>query len=238
MKTSIVIPLASNGFGSRWNDNELRYCLRSVQQYLTGYGEIFIIGKAPKWCKNIIEIPAPDDDKTYWKERNIYRKILKACEDSRVTKNFLFMNDDHFLLAPFEAGKFPNYYDGFLSDHEGRSDQYGNTVRNTCEVAHEYTRYFDIHAPIVYNKELFKYVFANVDWNRKYGYCIKSVYCQRTAAVGIRYPDLKIRIACPAQRIKELIKDRLWFSIDNKAREGGMEGVLRELYPNPSRYER
>jgi len=237
MKTSIVIPLASNGFGSRWNDTELRYCLRGIEKYLTGYGDIFIIGKAPAWCRNVIEISAEDDDKTYWKERNIYRKILKACGDDRVTEDFLFMNDDHFLLAPFEASKFPNYYEGFLGDQMGRIDQYGNTVRNTSEIIHEYSLYFDIHVPIVYNKELFEKVFERVDWGRKYGYCIKSVYCVYAAARGEYYPDLKIRTIMPSQKIMEMIKGRLFFSMDNRAREGGMGAVLQELFPKKSKWE-
>src|SRR5688500_2320198 len=125
MKTSIVIPLAANGFGSRNNDIELRYCLRSIETHLSGYGDIFLIVHKPKWVKNVMHIPAEDEQRTWWKERNIYRKILLACEDPRVSDDFLFMNDDHYLLSDFVAGEFPYYREGTISDYLGRDDQYG-----------------------------------------------------------------------------------------------------------------
>jgi hypothetical protein len=239
--TSIVVPLASNGFGSRWNDQELRYCLRSIQKHLSGYGDIFIIGKAPKWCKNAIEIPAEDDDKTFWKERNIYRKILKACEDPRVTDDFLFMNDDHFLLRDYAAGEFPYYYHGVIADHLAREDQYGNTIKNTWSLFDGNIRHYDIHCPILYNKDRFSRYLRIPDWGKKYGYCIKSLYGHVREILGaesVNYPDLKIDTEnLNGKQIKEMIAGRHWFSIGNRAKMGGMEGVLMELYPNKSKYE-
>ena len=52
----IVIPL---GTGSRWQNNELRFALRSIEKYLTGYDKIFIIGECPSYLQNIIHIPCP-----------------------------------------------------------------------------------------------------------------------------------------------------------------------------------
>lgn len=237
MNTSIVIPL---GNGSRWSDTELRYCLRSITKHLTGYDDIFIVGEKPEWLKGVVHIPCPDyGDKTYHKERNIFEKIMAACKDERVTDYFLFMNDDHFLLQDFEAGIFPYYCHGWLNEFMTVTD-YKHTVWNTMEIYKDWHAvYFDIHCPIVYNKRRFEYYLHDLDWGKKFGYCIKTIYCNSTIGFkAIEYPDLKINEVYSSDQIRKLIAGRPWFSIGDKAREGGLLKVLNELYPNKSMYEK
>lgn len=240
--TSIVIPLATGSTASRWGE-ELRYCLRSIKKHLKGYGEVFIVGQAPAWLKNVTVIPATDHDKTYYKERNIFNKVMLACQDERVTNNFLFMNDDHFLLSDFEAGSFPYYYDGTISDQATRTTPYVNTVINTaCYIEDNKVPYFDIHSPILYNKDLFSRWMPTLNWERKYGYCIKTMYCGFNSVLldtnQQPYPDLKISGSKTSTEIKALIKDRLFFSTNDNSRDGGMLAVFQELYPNKSKFER
>jgi hypothetical protein len=239
---SIVIPLSAPlGFGSRNNDIELRYCLRSIEKHLSGYGDIFLIGHKPKWVNNVIHIPAEDEQRTWWKERNIYRKILLACEDPRVSDDFLFMNDDHYLLADFVAGEFPYYYEAFLSRITIRDDQYGATARNTAALFNHNPCHYDIHCPIVYNKEVFKLAFEGVDWEKKHGYCIKTVYCNYLFKhfEHREYPDLKIDQPLSIDKIAALLNVRSWFSIGNKSLDlgGSMAGVLEQLYKTKSKFE-
>jgi hypothetical protein len=236
--TSIVIPL---GNGSRWNNTELRYALRSVDKYLTGYGEVLIIGEKPDWLHNVVHIPCPDyGDKIYDKEHNIYCKIITACADERVTEDFLFMNDDHFLLQGYEAGIFPYYCHGWLSEYMTVTD-YKHTVKNTNELlwplGHD-CPYFDIHCPILYNKEKFTWGLADADWTKPFGYCIKTVYCNSMEGMkATEYPDLKINEVLTASQIHKQIAGRPWFSIGDRAREGGLLRVLNDLYPHKSKYE-
>lgn len=235
MNTSIVIPL---GTGSRWDNTELRYCLRSVEKHLTGYGDIFIIGEKPGWLKNVIHIPFDEGfaPKSYEKERNIFNKIMAACHDERVTGRFLFMNDDHFLLQEHEAIRFPFYCDSTLNMFLTVTD-YKYTVQNTLEYFDgALVGNFDVHAPIVYHKEYFPCL-SKADWSKEWGYCIKSMYCDINGIIGDKYPDLKINEPYPADKIHQLIAGRPWFSIGDRAREGDMLQVLQEIYPNKSKYE-
>lgn len=240
--TSVIIPLASGTFASHTQDVELRYALRSVEKYLKGYGDIFIIGQAPRWIKNVTVIPATDNDKIYYKERNIFNKIMLACQDSRVSEDFLFLNDDHFLLSEFEAGEFPKYYQGLLIDELVRKTEfiYRNTLINTIEALKFKERwFFDVHCPIVYNKQKFQ-TLDEYDWGKKYGYCIKSLYGNNPDKKStIRHTtDLKLSGPLSSREIKEKIKDRLFFSTNDNVMEGGMLAVFEELYPSPSKYER
>lgn len=241
MNTSIVIPLASNGFGSRWGDTELRYCLRSIEKHLKGYGDIFLIGHKPNWVKNIIHIPATDGDKIYEKEKNIFNKIMLAVNDERVTDDFLFMNDDHYLMHDYEAKGFPYYYHGTGAEQiNKRTDPYSTTLKNTYPHALGafIASYWDIHCPILYNKEGVRLI-AEEDWTKKWGYCIKTLYCEEMEIEGIEYPDLKIQDQFLSySEIKELIKGRAWFSIHDRCRNDSMLAVLQELYPKKSKYEK
>jgi len=247
---SIVIPIATGSTASRWNNTELRYALRSVERYLKGYGEVFIVGQAPTWLHNVTVIPATDHDRTYYKERNIFNKIMLACQDDRVTADFLFMNDDHFLLREFEAGEFPWYHEGNLSHHLKRTDPYWQTIQNAVNWFFRQgmndNAYFDVHCPILYNKAIFRHL-IHLDWELKSGYPIKTMYghffrnyaqdpfpCADSDPVK----DLKITGAKAYTEIKALIKDRLFFSTNDNCRDGGMEAVLQEIYPNKSKYER
>lgn len=232
---SIVIPL---DHGSRWNNTELRYCLRSIEKHLHGCGDIFIIGECPEWIRNVIHIPATDGDKTYEKERNIFHKIMIACRDEMVTEDFYFTNDDHFLLQDFDAASFPYHYTGLLHEEALRTDPYRQTIENTIKFFPNIDYNFDTHCPIVYNKERFIATVGAADWSVKWGYGIKSLYCGLNGIPGEYYPDLKIRENLASGKIKELIAGRPYFSMDDKAREGGMLKVLQELYPKKSKHEK
>jgi hypothetical protein len=236
MSTSIVLPL---GTGSRNNDLELRYCLRSIEKHLTGYGDVFIVGNKPDWLHGIIHIPCPDyGDKTYDKERNIYTKIMAACSDERVSEDFLFMNDDHFLLQSYEAWRFPYYCQWNLNEYKTVTD-YKYTVKNTIEALSEtghFNIYWDVHCPIVYNKQFIR-TLSRLDWSIKFGYCIKTMYCEKFVKHGVGAEDLKINESLPASRIRQMLTGRPWFSIGDKAFNGGIKAALQELYPRKSKYE-
>ena len=97
------------GRGSNWQNNELRYSLRSVEKFVTGIRNVFIIGEKPSFINDqVIHIPYKDVYTN--KARNIMAKILRACNDSRMTKNFMLWNDDYFAIQPFSAIDYPYYF--------------------------------------------------------------------------------------------------------------------------------
>src|SRR6187431_2538921 len=94
--TDILIPL---GKGSRHNDLELVYCLRSIEKHLKGVGNVFIVGESPERVKNCMHVSVKDSPNNWDRAKNIYRKIRRCCSLPDLSDNFLFMNDDHFLLS-------------------------------------------------------------------------------------------------------------------------------------------
>lgn len=215
---------------SKWGDIELKYCLRSLEKHLKNYGDLYIIGDKPLTVKqNFIHVPFESGTNRVYKERNIFQMGMWAV-DNEVGDPFIFFNDDHFLLRDYEAKDFPNYY----AEWPVKSDMYGHTIANTKEVA-EGARFADVHCPMVFDKQRFRQKIAMQDWDRKGGYCMKTLYAD--GLEGEQCTDLKIRLQYPAWQLQEMIKDRDWFSIDDASRGPEVEGLLKGLYPNKSKYE-
>ena len=228
----IVIPL---GTGSRWQNNELRFALRSIEKYLTGYDKIFIIGECPSYLQNIVHIPCPDFPGR--KEYSIFNKIMKAVKDERCSENFVFWNDDIFLIDNFHTAYFKFWYEGTLqSKYEQSHGHYKAAIKNVMDLSYPNIQYTDIHTPIIYNKEKFIKNVADEDWSKEY--VIKSLYTAPEFVSFGPMPDLKINKAMTYYEIKVRIKERLFFSIGTYGVCPAMTKVLTELFPEKSKYEK
>jgi hypothetical protein len=53
----VVYPL---GTGSVWQDNELRYSLRSLEKNFPDLGRVYVVGHKPDWLGNVEHIPFGD----------------------------------------------------------------------------------------------------------------------------------------------------------------------------------
>lgn len=237
-----LIPL---GTGSRHQDFELRMCLRSIEKHLKGVGNVFLVGEKPDWVQNVIHIPAKDNPNNWNRARNIYDKILFGIrydysdfyEHISLSDNFLFMNDDHYLLNDYEAGEFPYYHRGSI-----RGMDYGNNrpqvmqMDNTDRLFVRSIKDFDIHCPIIYNKEKFPKSSFN-KWP-EHGYGIKSMYCAVNQIEGEEMADLKFKEPLMKESIYRALEGRDWFSIGDKClKSGAMKEVLETIYPDKSKYE-
>lgn len=258
MTTDILIPL---GYGSRQDNLELRYCLRSIEKYLKNVGNIFIVGVKPEWLTNVIHIPAKDNPNNWQRAHNIYKKIMAGINyevvhsvpfgefrdpDEMLSDNFLFMNDDHYLLTDFDAGEFPYYHRGAIrlnnfSDNIPQRNQYMNTVKElVCSIKMFTTLDFGVHCPILYNKHAFKAAFAPITHWPEYGYEIKSIYGNKFADSSkmIECEDLKFKEPLMKETIYKVLESREWFSIGDKClKSGDTKTVLQELYPDKSKFE-
>lgn len=227
----VVIPLGARSYK---NYTELRFCLRSIEKHLKGYNNVFIIGALPDWIKNVTHIPAEDDKRNRFRDKNIVNKIITACKDGRISDNFLVAHDDHFLLQDIEAKAFPYVHHGPINVAGG---QYGYTKQNTIGILGDVNDH-DSHCPILFNKKKFLNSVPTVDWSKWYGYLTKTLYCVMNGIEAEYYPDLKIRWMESVDEIKQTIEGRRWFSIGDRCwGNGQMVEVLEELYPNKSMHE-
>lgn len=230
----VVVPL---GKGSLHQNLELRYCLRSIETHVNNVGNIFIIGERPAFLDNIIHINVIDNSSREQKEANIFRKIVAACQDKRVSEDFYFFNDDHFLTVPFEEHYYHSGPLNIYIDQLKVRQSHFKTLMNTY-VALKGGKHFDVHCPITYNKQRFMETVGTCNWSISYGYGIKSLYCNMSGIAGMFIQDLKIKMDLTKMEIYRLIGKRRFFSIGDTALNQSMKQVLHELYPQQSKYEK
>lgn len=234
----VVYPL---GRGSTWADEELRYSLRSLAMYVQGIRHVYVIGQRPRWLTNAFHIPHPDPYPC--KERNIAGKILRACKESGLSQRFLFANDDHYALGPCTAQEIPNWRGGKMIDLARRLPQashYKQALLNTIEVleAKNFSTWnFDLHLPIVMDKEFFPLVMACYNWERPRGYVVKSLYANTLQVPHVGHVDLKIGDRLPIPELVRLLKPRTWWSLGPSALNHNLKNLLDALYPLPSPWE-
>lgn len=214
----ILIPYIQSG-------PELKYCLRSIEKYAPQ--EVTIIGDLPKGIRNVNYIPYKRDEVKF-KERNIFEKALLMKED------FYLFNDDFFLLAPIEG----NHYSGLLSKRIESYNARNNcriTVQNTFDLFGDTPNYYR-HGPMFIRRSDLE-ILTQLDWNKPWGYCLKSSYCHLNGIEGTDYPDLKIRELLTKEPILKLIKGRPYFSTGDGVLNPAMIEILETLYPEKSRFE-
>ena len=249
-KTDIVYVL---GTGSKWQDNELRYSLRSLHDHAKNVGSVYIIGERPQFLKNINHVYVKDRKQPCWKERNIMSKVLVACSLPELSENFLFLNDDHFFLPPvskIDISKFPFYHhkneleETLERRKRGREfnlDRYARSLRNTVRVLKERglpLRHYDIHVPILYNKKHFVEIMAQYDWEKYFGYVVKSLYSNTLGVTPVELSDCKLLRSMSYKKIEARIEDRIVFSISDSSLSFKLKHTLQTLYPNHSPWEK
>jgi len=168
---SVVYTLCNQ---SHYNNAELRFSLRSIDKYLSNIANVVIVGHNPPGFKNFDHIPARDSESI--PDINIFNKLVLACQSDKVTDDFLFMNDDHFLFDYFDASEFPNFYCNSLKHYLERTKIRGGYFGRVQNVARKYPdgKFFDVHTPIMYNKEKFLALRDHFDFEK--GMVIKSLY--------------------------------------------------------------
>lgn len=152
----VFYPLRTNG--SKHENLELRYSLRALEKNVSGFDRVFISTETlPDWLQNVVHIPVKDEINRV-PDFNIQNKI---CLADGISDDFLFMNDDHFIMKPHDVATFPNYYHSTLDQYCLRrgKDGYGRRCINTMNwlVANNLKLlHFDIHFPIRYNLTAFR----------------------------------------------------------------------------------
>lgn len=217
------------GTGSKLNNLELRFSLRSIEKHLSNYGDIIIVGEKPPWIQNVIHIPHTDEYSI--PDYNIMSKTRRAFAD---VDKLLFFNDDHYLLQDFDAENFPYFYSSTLEEYVKRRglDGYGKRAKNTLKHLEEKelpTKFFDIHTPIIYESQPFFENVVSLPWEKsKEGFVIKSLYANALMIEGVEEKDCKT-ITPPRGTAKV-------FSTTSKPRYS-VQRFLLDTFPKKSKYE-
>lgn len=217
------------GTGSQWQDNELRYSLRSLCNLK--HDRVFIIGERPDWLTNIVHIPAED---IYGpeKQRNAIHKLGIAI-DSDVSDNFVLMNDDFFILRPTVV---PTAYRRTLQealDDPKAVGFYRQAIINTHE---RFPQGFDysLHIPFIYNRDRLRDTIA------EYGndlVLLRSMYGNMHRIGGERMEDVKLHTRRDFNLGKIVGFGDFLSTSEDAVRDLAFQAWIDQRFPTPSHFE-
>lgn len=236
------------GTGSKHNNAELKYSLRSIEKYCTGYDRIFIVGYKPDFLNdNVIFVPCEDKYNEY-KHKNILNCIQTAVDTTDISEDFVLQSDDHYYCKPYDFNKIPIYYKGLLLDFvspKSTCPRYHTSLVVTRRILEHYglpVLNGASHCGTRFNKTLFKSVedtiikdAYNNPWGIEPSAMMAALINKYQGLPYIYRRDCKARDCSNEQVLNEKIGDSFCFSCYEKAFN---EELMEKLYPNPSKYER
>lgn len=157
-QTDVVYPVKLTRNGNR----ELQLSLRSLSNI--PHRNVYVIApERPDWLSDdAIFIECPDDHSPY---ENVNRKLLAACSVDDLSDNFVYMNDDIFIMQ--KMTEIP--YWALSSTLQTRLDEYKvagmgiyeQDLMKTKRFLEEYrqsTIDFETHSPIVFHKGILEQI--------------------------------------------------------------------------------
>lgn len=142
--------------------DELKYSLRSVEKNFP-INRVWFIGGQPKGFQNIVRLQHEQIGNCKWEL--IRSSMWKAINAEDLTEEFFLFNDDFFVMKPVDTDSFINFVDGTLSRRidelhtEHGMNPYCRTLfklEQELRTMHEPTMNFDVHLPMLLNKEQVK----------------------------------------------------------------------------------
>ena len=208
------------GGGSMRHNIELRFSLRSLEKYGKNINRVFVVGNKPDFLQNV-EYIWVDDKYQWW--RNAFEKT-KAAIKGGISKDFLLMNDDFFMLASFDATKYPYYNRGEMPTD---GTEYQKVIANTRKILEregKSTYHYGVHCPIRINGE--KYL--ELEKYFKHPVSARCLY-------GNLYAKGKKTSDCKGDTL-QVNQTKCWSSKSWLTDENIKQ--LRAMFPEPSKYER
>ena len=240
----IVIPVRD--VCTEYDDECLKFTLRSIEMYGTGQGEkVVILGKRRDWFSDKIVVCNVIEKGT-----NIYaRSNQKVVEFCKINEPFILMNDDMILTSTYAFNYMKYYVDGNLRDRliSIEDKRYLAMVMNT--VAFMQIRMSDpnflTHTPfpVMYPEEVVKVMtlrngrVMGVSFRQVYGskFAVKSVKNNEWQARIINQPDLKIR---SAKDIPGVLTLKPVISLNPHFYTTELKEMLNKVYCKKSIYEK
>jgi hypothetical protein len=194
-KIDIVYILAN---ASKWQNNEIRYSLRSIEKNLDlKIGRIYIVGFMPKFIQDLEVSNIDVQDKYTNKLQNAVRKIKAACNNYHITDRFILMNDDFFIMKKVSEIKYwsKGSLKGSMARHKTKGGYYYKAIKETKELLEgmgiKNPTDYEIHAPIIIEKTKFLEIDKKMNLEEK-GLLFRSIYGNLTGAKRDVVPDVKI----------------------------------------------
>lgn len=227
------------GTGSKWNDNEIRFSLRSVQTNLK-HKNVYLVGHIPPFIKNISHIPAVDITE-HDKLRNTCHKLRVICENKDISEDFILMNDDFFVMKKVRFLKY--YHKGSIykskNTHVTKGGYYYQAICDTIDVLKnlgiQKPLDYSVHIPIIFNKRKLLEVIKLIEEDGRQ-LLLRTIYCNWFGVNSYEKRDVKIK------EINDLsdpyfLNSKFISTSDNIVHRAEFSKLIKSKFPNMSAFE-
>lgn len=246
------------GTGSTWQDNELKYSLRSMEQNLPELGKVFVVGHRPSWlidnCSFLEHITFPDIY-TKNKDANLLDKILHVCEYTDISEIFLRASDDQVLMRPPTDNELCVRYAYDIAEQpyswwtkNMKANKWYRRLRRTYGFLlqrEKTTLHCDCHLPQPLRKSEVMRFLPNIDYGRSIGFCTNTLLLNLMKdSIGITFRKMKrkkLSVERPYEDIQNLRNEaegKLWIGYNDKGLNDVLEQFLFECFPSASKFEK
>lgn len=242
------------GTGSTWGNNEIRFSIRSMLKYFKDLRNIIIVGECPDFISGVIHIPCPDQ-KDINKDARMAIKVKAACNDKRVSDNFILCTDDTLLLRDLKKEDFTGWHDGPISydiatdlkEHKGIdtmpvniSDWFGYVYATGKELKRRELpdmNYDRAHCPQPINKTEFLEVMKEWDMYGNH-YTLSNIYNNSTKVFkGKKAKNIKLYSPVDVYDLSKMVKGRDCLNYNDAGLDYNLKQWLNTNFSTASPYE-
>lgn len=238
------------GTGSKYNNDELKYSLRSVEKNCTGYDRIFIVGYKPDFLNdNVIHIPCNDRSDVY-KHWNMLNKIKVSVDTTDISDNFVLQSDDHFYCKPYDFNKIQIYHRSEIIREVPKlcsNPRFKTAMVETRKLLEKHnlpTIQTSAHCGTWFNKTIFKSIEDTLIKEALENYwgceptCLVEAVMQKELGIKpVPRKDVKINKDASIEAALLRIGDNFCFSVNDRGFQL-MLPYLQQKFPNKSKYEK
>lgn len=224
-KMDLVIPFRP---GPK-NSVELRYTLRSAEQFfeLLGEGDCFLLGKEhPDWYRGcFVNIDQPAN---YSQISGVISKLHEFVEHYG-SSEFCYLNDDTMLLRKWDGTRFYNKRATSGSGYHAVTVERAKFLlgQRGIPFAHD----FELHAPVMLRTAYVRQLLDSIDYCAPIAF--RTLYCNAYPEDSVGIPDCKVM-----NFMKPDMKWRFLSSDDSFVPRHDFLAWLQERFPHRSRWEK
>ncbi|MEU5431701.1 hypothetical protein AB0H73_39790 [Streptomyces olivoreticuli] len=217
------------------DNEELRYSLRSICANLR-HEKVWMVGYRPSWVANSVEFVRAPSPEGKWEGASA--RMRAACESPRIPENFLYFNDDFFVMRP--VSEVPVLNLGSLHthiEHLRGSQKYKDSLMETYRFLRKRKQprelspiSYELHVPLPVRKEgMLKAIEEAREVRRPQ---CRSLYGNIHKIAGILAGDCKV-----VSRARGAPYGPFVSTTDSSFNNGLIGKQLRAKFPDPCRYE-
>ena len=241
IKVDVIIPL---GNGSRFDNDELRLLLRSIDRHCSDVGRVILATTyCPSWINRdavtVAEIPDREQNN---KDKNLIDKTLTVIRDYNVER-FVFCADDNLVCQDIELKHIPLLYGRTREAFENADTKWRKRVLHTFDyfigrgvpLDHE----FDTHAPQYFDDaQALVRAMEYVDYATQPGLTIMTAFRAATGEIygGIHKNGYKETYEMPCTE-KDFAGKKMFAGYNDLGFMGIRDALFRR-FPDKCRYEK